>query len=993
MRIIYDTNKGKKDYREPKNEKHKHTHLFNHFTMKNNLLIKLLAMFLTGTMLIGAGCKDYDDDIKSLNNRIDASNASVDELKALIEAGSVIKSVTTTADGLTFTLSNGESYTITNGVDGTNAVVWTIGSDGYWYKDGNKTEYKAIGVDGKDGQDGKDGDTIYYVPNIETGCFDIWKNGEYSESTTISWKASGVSGIVNGNILTLTIPGTKADGSDAREVEILLGAQLGSVAFVPEVVSSEVPYATTTDEFLHIASYLTESKYNAATKEFLPQSWNKSNEVDLVYRMNPTNAYVEGAVLAFVNRDVTTRAIAGDESDLLNVVSGTFGETDGNIDIVATINPMALSTQNNIAALQVWAGQNPVTSDFIHVKSTAIDAVIVDSLETKKDLANPVLLYTRTKAISNDKAEDDTFVKQFVGKVGAKSYPANFEFAYNGSIDLKEKVGLYSNDKDNFLYTLGFKGMSYEFSLPEEYLAEDNDKTNQQWFVQLNDGVVEVNKENLTGAYTQAIGRTPIVRVDAYLPSNGGTKQMVASSYIKLSIAATVAPDKDDNNVQIAADAEKLYRALTADMKDAVNTVAKMSYEDINNKLYGAEGLTSTNFWNAYNKTYNVLLTVTDVNGAQKTIFEAQGKADQLFDKTSDGINVMINLNSQSVTTSAVEIYTNNQVKTQHTYKNVDGKGAEYTLTISVNAKDNKANGNFILTQKFYVLEEHKAYPYNILYHFLKSTINGAYADFEGETQEDIVIVKGQVDPTSSTWKMSSVVSEHFAKTKNTQGTEVNIFGYYLEDGVDPDNVASITFDWAEQPVKDVTPTAPQANTDFTIALDGELEVPYLIKDMTYTTTLVNGEDCPFTYSIVFVNPFVAGKASGVTILGNQIGEQTAATASQVRVNDKFNDAILSWSYSKLDLTNKAKNDYKVAMPTVSYAFDTTEQAYKDLVGNLSDGSTFKVDAQSGVVTWQNEGATLAQDYVVTVVATVTFENLSVVECRIPVTVSAKIGK
>lgn len=55
MRIIYDTNKGKKDYREPKNEKHKHTHLFNHFTMKNNLLIKLLAMFLTGTMLIGAG--------------------------------------------------------------------------------------------------------------------------------------------------------------------------------------------------------------------------------------------------------------------------------------------------------------------------------------------------------------------------------------------------------------------------------------------------------------------------------------------------------------------------------------------------------------------------------------------------------------------------------------------------------------------------------------------------------------------------------------------------------------------------------------------------------------------------------------------------------------------------------------------------------------------------------------------------------------------------
>lgn len=987
--------------------------------MKNNLLIKLLAMFLTGTMLIGAGCKDYDDDIKDLSNRIDASNASVDELKALIEAGSVIKSVTTTADGLTFTLSNGESYTITNGVDGTDAVVWTIGSDGYWYKDGNKTEYKAIGVDGQDGkdgedgqdgqdgkpgedgqdgqdgEDGKDGDTIYYVPNVETGCFDIWKNGEFSESTTISWKASGVSGIVNGNILTLTIPGTKADGSDAREVEILLGAQLGSVAFVPEVVSSDVPYATTTDEFLHIASYLTESKYDGS-KNFLPQDWNKSNEIALVYRMNPTNAYVEGAVMAFINRDVTTRAIAGDESDLLNVVSGTFGKTDGNIDIKASINPMALSTQNNIAALQVWAGQNPVTSDFIHVKSTPIDAVIVDSLEMKKNLeASPIVdFYERTKAISSEGAENDAFVKQFVGAVGAKQYPANFEFAYNGSIDLKELVGLFSAQKKNFLFSLGFTGMSYEFSLPKEYLAADNDKTNQQWFVQLNDGIVEVNKENLTGAYTQAVGRTPIVRVDAYLTDNKGMKQMVASSYIKLSIAATVAPDKDDNNVQIAEDAYKNYRELTANTTtDAINAVAKMSYEDINNKLYGAEGLTSTTFWNAYNKTYNVLLTATGTSGQQIEIFKANGTANTLFDKTAEGVNVKINLNNNNETTSAVEIYTNNKVKTQHTYKNVDEKGAEYTLTITINAKDNKANGNFILTQKFYVLEEHMAYPYNILYHFLKSTINGAYADFEGETQEDIVIVKGQVDASSSTWKMSSVISEHFANSTNSQGQEVNIFGYYLESGIDPDNVASITFDWAETPVQGVTPTDPQPDKDFSIALDGELDVPYLIKDMTYTTTLVNGEDCDFTYSIVFVNPFVAGNASGVTILGNQIGEQNVATAPQVLVNDKFGDAILRWSSNALALTSKATNEYKVAMPSVSYAFDTTEQAYKDLVGNLSEGSTFEVDNMSGEVTWENEGATLAQDYVVTVIATVTFEDLSVVECRIPVTISAKIGK
>lgn len=32
---------------------------------------KLLALFLTGTMLAGVGCKDYDDDIDNLQKEID----------------------------------------------------------------------------------------------------------------------------------------------------------------------------------------------------------------------------------------------------------------------------------------------------------------------------------------------------------------------------------------------------------------------------------------------------------------------------------------------------------------------------------------------------------------------------------------------------------------------------------------------------------------------------------------------------------------------------------------------------------------------------------------------------------------------------------------------------------------------------------------------------------------------------------------------------------
>lgn len=954
--------------------------------MKNNLLIKLLAVFLTGTMLIGVGCKDYDDDIKDLNNRIDETNASVDELKALIESGSVIKSVTTTEDGLTFTLSNGQSYTVKNGTNGQDATVWTIESDGYWYKDGNKTEYKAIGQDGAkgdDGQPGADGDDgedgYTYVPNTETGLFDIYQGDKYIKESTISWKASGVSGIVNGNILTLTIPATAT--TEEQQVEILLGKQLGSVAFVPEVVSETLPYPTTTDEFLHLTSYIVDTK-----DAFKAYDMNKSNEIDLVYRLNPTDAYVEGAVLNYIDRIVTTRA-AGDAKQLLNVVSSTFNQ-DGSVNVKTSINTTKLvsNKEYNIAALQVNVGQNPVTSDYVYVESNDIDAVIVDTTETKKGMDTPVVYYERTTTLAN--GETDAYVKNFVGAVGVK--PANLEFAYNGEIDLKEYVGLYSIEKQDYLFSLGFTGMSYEFSLPKEYLADDQEKTNQQWFVQLNDGVVKVSEE-ITGAQTQAIGRTPIVRVDAYLLDNAGTKRMVASSYIKLSIEATTAPDKDDNKVTIADPVQKYYRNLTA----AYEAVAKMNYQDINNDIYGEEGLTSTNFWNSYNTEYDVKLTVTD-DAQQKTLFERTGEADTEFIEETDGIKIRINLNALNETTSCVEVYTNNKAKTQHSYDevtvNIDGKeykGAEYTLTITINSNDKKAHGDFILTQKFYVLEEHMAYPYNILYYFLDKAITGTYPDFDGETQQDIIIVKGQV--VENTWKMSSVVSEHFGKVD-----DLNIFGYYTQDGKDPKNVTDITFNWADKNVEGVTstPATPVTNQDFTIALDGEMKVPYLVKDMTYTTTLVNGELCPFTYSIVFVNPFVAGDADGVTIYGNQVGKQTAATAPEVLVNDKFNAAILSWDEvaQALALSTKATDTYKVAMPTVTYAFDTKAGDYATLVGNLSEGSTFEVDAASGVVTWENEGATLAHDYSVTVVATVTFEDLSVVECRIPVTISAVIN-
>ena len=55
------------------------------------------------------------------------------------------------------------------------------------------------------------------------------------------------------------------------------------------------------------------------------------------------------------------------------------------------------------------------------------------------------------------------------------------------------------------------------------------------------------------------------------------------------------------------------------------------------------------------------------------------------------------------------------------------------------------------------------------------------------------------------------------------------------------------------------------------------------------------------------------------------------------------------------------------------------------LTSNMSKDSKLEVNDVTGVVTWKNQGSTLVKDYNLTVTAKVTFKDLSVVTCNIPV--------
>ena len=111
---------------------------------KKFLSVILFSALMVGTAGTFTSCKDYDDDIESLDNRVSAVEKLVGDLQAKIDAGSVITGVDKTEDGIVIKLSNGDSYPIKNGTNGTNAPVWSIVKDAngdyWWAKDDVQTE-------------------------------------------------------------------------------------------------------------------------------------------------------------------------------------------------------------------------------------------------------------------------------------------------------------------------------------------------------------------------------------------------------------------------------------------------------------------------------------------------------------------------------------------------------------------------------------------------------------------------------------------------------------------------------------------------------------------------------------------------------------------------------------------------------------------------------------------------------------------------------------
>lgn len=623
-----------------------------------------LSLALLATSAAFQSCKDYDDDINNLQVQIDENKDVLAELKSKIESGSVITGVQKNGNGITITLSNGNSYEITNGKDGVNgqdgqdgvngqngkdATVWTIGEDGYWYQDGKKTDFRAIGKDGAPGapgtpgtpggngdkgdkgEDGADGaDGIYYEPDATTGTW--WKVDPNTDPATrtdtqIVWRASddnALTAIVKDGILTIYNV-KNADGKPTT-VEISMNGDISSIFFRPELYFDGVEgfrYAYADGHYLKpVASAISGTGYaipqkhdgkdnpsKYATNSSSAYAYKIASNDSISFDINPAGASVKDVKFSFT-------PLLGVEA-ISRAAGNGFALTEGR----------AAKCENGIATL-------PITSDNLKllenntatgiIPTTSVVAEVKDR-NVSSDYFSVVLAQTEFEAITLNKTANVmtgvTDAQRVLFKTGKESVEGSAILpilysdteGYNLANDLmvtmtttdiqgnkastvsltleqlKNKWG-FTAHFENLVYTIGQSATpenSYLNVTPEGVLTTQYIKQAGQAPV-LTDG---------SDAARSALGKLPVVRVTILNGDN-----VVLAGFVKCQIVEKKPTTQPNTPHFFEIKSSALYPILCGDN----GSETKTSWDEFS-ALFAKEGISKDEFVNDYtcdNTTY-----------------------------------------------------------------------------------------------------------------------------------------------------------------------------------------------------------------------------------------------------------------------------------------------------------------------------------------------------------------------------------------------------
>ena len=588
---------------------------------------KYFSALLMGALTIASvstftSCKDYDDDISSLQSQIDKLNEMVSKIQGQIDKGAILTGVSPVENGVKLTLSNGDSYTITNGKDGAkgadgaagtpgtpgkDADIWKIGDDGYWYKNDTKTDWKAVGTDGAAGAAGTAGtpgaagkDGKYYVPNPQTGTFFVYGDGDKDAyDSGVSYLASGIiTATWTKDVLTLN--GVKNEAGE--QIVINLTTDLKALVFSPEYYYQGI-------EAFEMATYKFKPKtvkvvdpdgnYKTDAPTTASTFFNYAPDMTASYFLNPANAKVEekAELFSFISADKKyTRATEPKRDFRVEKVdlskSGMVTvHTKYNGDAVKSI---AADNQVTVLALQYKGVNGTVTSDFAAVRATAYTDLQLNLASVPHDCNH---LYATAAEAINHAAQ------------------ANLKYNDDKGIDLRELIntdrvyeggaclGWDKNAKEDLVKQAGFK---YSFELVGYHKGKN--ETSQSAHAAIAADGYTMRAQMPDGGRQQPYGysaekannlqnpatmnREPLVRV---ILTDTVNNKIASVGYLKFKIT-----DKDTQDQQQVFPMATVTTPYTIDCDD--NNVMKQNLKwfDIEEQIIAQLSLSKTQFETTY---------------------------------------------------------------------------------------------------------------------------------------------------------------------------------------------------------------------------------------------------------------------------------------------------------------------------------------------------------------------------------------------------------
>ena len=648
---------------------------------------KYFSVLLMGAMTVATvgtvtSCKDYDDDISNLQEQIDKLSETIKNIQTQINNGAILTSVTPTENGMTITLNqNGQpkTYTISNGKDGQNGKSWKIGDNGnWWYDEGNgyvdsklpargekgdkgdKGDNGKDGIDGTNGTDGKDGkDGVdgtngkngkYYVPNPETGCFDIYQDGTKVESTNIPYTATAENAITatwEKGVLTLVGVKDAVDGKIVLNLNSVLRAMVFNPSHYVDGVEAidlatykyqplGVKKVNADDDFLADAPFyalLADGVTVESPLYFAP-------DMKASYFLNPSNADVteEAKDYKFLMSSAKytdfTRAAATSIFTVKKVEN-----KDGKLNVSAKYDGEAIKQlertwtkdrEMTLVALQYTKDDATVTSDFATLTTSDYSNVHILSAKSAYTDSRAWLFRNATSTIYSDPA---TKAVQTSSTEGSVTPVAEVKYDNDKGIDLRSLIrtswfvkghGYTTVETENateekvkeagFKYSFELVGYHTGVNLTSQSahaaIAADGYTLRPQ-------AVDDNGKQQAYGAaQTRAIiGREPLVRV---ILNDTVHNKIAAVAYMKIKIAENVTTADPTQITKDFAD-NTAFTLNCDDANPALNK--KVTWYEIENKILADNEVNMSKI--EFEDTYQLDGSATDLTQFDKNTINA----------------------------------------------------------------------------------------------------------------------------------------------------------------------------------------------------------------------------------------------------------------------------------------------------------------------------------------------------------------------------------